>query len=126
MMKEELKTSRQRENRVETYTYTIGSAYRRDIMIRLDQLGVPYTEHRTMFNSTIIVKTRTLAQGNAYYVFELEFAEWQRRLKDAKRQAEKRRLEVLRQEEAKKLARKNRFRKLTFRKPIQSRWLNAS
>lgn len=111
---------------MKTYTYTIGSAYRRDIMIRLDQLGVPYTEHRTMFNSTIIVKTRTLAQEDAYYTFEIEFASFQRRLKDAKRKAEQRRLEVLRQEEAKKLARKNRFRKLTFRKPIQSRWLNAS
>lgn len=111
---------------MKTYTYTIGSAYRRDIMIRLDQLGIPYTEHRTMFNSTIIVKTRTLAQSDAYYVFEREFAEWQRRLRKAKRQAEQRRLEILRKEEAKKLARKNLFRRLTFRKPIQSRWLNAS
>jgi hypothetical protein len=111
---------------VKTYTYAIGAAYRRDIMIRLDQLGIPYTEHRTMFNSTIIVKTRTAAQEAAYSTFELEFTSFQRRLKDAKRQAERRRLEALRQEEAKKLARKNLFRKLTLRKPIESRWLNPS
>lgn len=103
-----------------TYTYTFGSAYRRDFMIRLDELDLPYTEHRTMFDSTVIIKTHTVAQEDAYYGFELEFADFQRRLEDAKRQATRRRLEILRQEQAKKLARKNLFRKLTFRKPVQS------
>lgn len=103
-----------------TYTYTFGSAYRRDFMIRLDELDLPYTEHRTMFDSTVIVKTHTVAQEDAYYEFEREFADFQRRYKDAERQAARRRQEILRQEEAKKLARKNRFRRLTLRKPIQS------
>lgn len=103
-----------------SYTYTLGASYRRDIMIRLDELDLPYTEHRTMFDSTVIIKTRTMAQEDAYYKFEVEFADFQRRLENSKRQEARRRQEILRKEEAKKLARKNRFRHLTLRKPLQS------
>lgn len=103
-----------------SYTYTFGAAFRRDFMIRLDELDLPYTEHRTMFDSTVIIKTHTIAQEDSYYTFEIEFADFQRRLKDSQREAARRRQEILRQEEAKKLARKNRFRRLTFRKPLQS------
>lgn len=103
-----------------SYTYTLGASYRRDFMIRLDELDLPYTEHRTMFDSTVIVRTRTMAQEDAYYTFEIEFADFQRRLENSKRQEARRRQEILRQEEAKKLARKNRFRRLTLRKPLQS------
>ena len=120
MMKEELKTIQTKESKMTSYTYTFGAAVRRDFMIRLDELDLPYTEHRTMFESTVIVRTRTVAQKDAYYEFELECADFQRRLKDSQRRAANRRQEVLRQEQAKKLARKNRFRRLTFRKPLQS------
>lgn len=105
---------------MESYTYTVGSAHRRDFMIRLDELGLPYTEHRTMFNSTIIVKTYTEAQEDAYFEFKLDVADFQERLDKIKRQRKARKQEALRKEQAEKLARKNRFRKLTFRKPLKS------
>lgn len=105
---------------MESYTYTIGSAYRRDIMVRLDELDIPYTEHRNMLKSIIVVKTYTEAQEDAYYQFEIEFAAFERRLKEVRRRQLAAKREAERKEKAEKLARKNRFRKLTFRKPLHT------
>lgn len=88
---------------------TVGALYRKDIMIRLDELGIPYTEHRSFVDSVIIVKVYTNEQVSAYNVFMREFAAFVRRL------------EALEKQEAREeLARKNRFRRLTFRKPLVS------
>lgn len=103
---------------MESYTYTVGSVYRRDIMVRLDELGIPYTEHRNMLKSIIVVKIYTEAQEDAYYRFEVEFADFERRLREIRRRQLDAKREAERKEQAEKLARKNRFRKLTFRKPL--------
>lgn len=88
---------------------TVGALYRKDIMIRLDELGIPYTEHRSFVDSDIIVKVYAKQQVSAYNVFMREFIAFVRRL------------EALEQQEAREeLARKNRFRRLTFRKPLVS------
>jgi hypothetical protein len=105
---------------MESHTYNVGASYRRDIMIRLDELGLPYTEHRTMLSSTLVVKTYTTAQEDAYDQFAFEVAAFQKRLNQVKRQRAEKKKEALRKEIAEKLARKNRFRKLTFRKPLKS------
>lgn len=105
---------------MESYTYTVGSVYRRDIMVRLDELGIPYTEHRNMLKSIIVVKIYTEAQEDAYCRFEVEFAGFERRLREIRRRQLDAKREAERKEQAEKLARKNRFRKLTFRKPLTS------
>lgn len=88
---------------------TVGALYRKEIMIRLDELGIPYTEHRSFVDSDIIVKVYTKQQVSAYNVFMREFIAFVRRL------------EAIEQQEAREeLARKNRFRRLTFRKPLVS------
>lgn len=87
----------------------VGALYRKDIMIRLDELGIPYTEHRSFVDSVIIIKVYTNEQVSAYNVFMREFTAFVRRL------------EALEKQEAREeLARKNRFRRLTFRKPLVS------
>lgn len=88
---------------------TIGAAFRKRWMIRLDELGIPYTEHRSFVDSVIIVKVYTKQQVTAYNVFMREYITFVRRLEAIDREME--------QEE---LARKNRFRRLTFRKPLRS------
>jgi hypothetical protein len=107
-----------------SYRFEIGSSYRQDFMIRLDELGLPYTEHRNWIKSTIVVKTYNDEQAEAFYEFSIEFRDWEKRLKAHQRKIEQarhqERLEEIRKENAKKLARKNRFRKLTFRKPLHT------
>lgn len=88
---------------------TIGAAFRKRWMIRLDELGIPYTEHRTFVDSDIIVKIYTTQQKSAYDVFMREFSAFMRLLEALDRE-----------EEREELERKNRFRRLTFRKPLVS------
>lgn len=88
---------------------TIGAMYRKSVMIRLDELGIPYTEHRTFVDSVIIVKVYTNEQKTAYNVFMGEYMAFVQRL-----------AALDHQEEQEELARKNRFRRLTFRKPLLS------
>lgn len=106
--------------KMKSYTYNVGSSYRRGFMVRLDELGLPYAEHRTMFNSTIIVKTYTEAHEDAFWEFQIDVADFQKRLNQAKRKRAEEEREAHRKVIAEKLARKNRFRKMTFRKPVQS------
>lgn len=88
---------------------TVGALYRKGVMIRLDELDIPYTEHRSLVDSVIIVKTYTAQQEAARKVFMREFIAFLRRLEALDRQ-----------EEREELDRKNRFRRLTFRKPLVS------
>lgn len=101
---------------MKSHTFTVGSVHRREFMIRLDELGLPYKEHRTPFNSTIIVQTFLEAHDDAYSRFELDVSNFVLRLDAVKQQRE---LEALRKEHQKKVARKNFFRRLTFRKPLK-------
>lgn len=88
---------------------TVGALYRKGVMIRLDELGIPYTEHRTFVDSDIIVKVYTAQQKSAYNVFMEEYMAFVHRLEALDRK-----------EEQEELERKNRFRRLTFRKPLVS------
>jgi hypothetical protein len=88
---------------------TIGAAFRKRWMIRLDELDIPYTEHRSFVDSVIIVKVYSKEQEAAYNVFMAEYMAFVQRLLDID-------LEIEREE----LARKNRFRRLTFRKPLRA------
>ena len=102
-----------------SYTFNVGAAYRRQFMIRLDELGLPYKEHRTLVSSTIIVQTYTERQEDAFYRFSMDVSTFVLRLNAVKQQ---RKLEEMKAERAKKLkkqARKNFFRKMTFRKPLK-------
>lgn len=94
---------------VKTQTLTIGAIYRRNFRVRLDELGLPYTEHRGLVDSDIIVKLSTPEHDEAYKVFARDCRAFMAQL-----------AELDRQEEEEKLARKNRFRRLTFRKPLTS------
>lgn len=106
---------------MESYTFTVGAAHRRDFMIRLDELGLPYKEHRALTKSTIVIQTFTVEHEDAYYRFALDVSTFVLRLNALKEQRKLRELEALRDEQLKKLARKNFFRKLTFRKPLDPR-----
>lgn len=90
-------------------TLSIGALYRKGVKVRLDELGLPYTEHRSLVDSTIIIKVYTRHQVAAYDVFMDEFIAFMRRLEALDRQ-----------EAQEELARKNKFRRLTFRKPLLS------
>lgn len=92
---------------ISSHRLTIGAGFRTKWLIRLDELDIPHNEHRTLFDSVIIVKIYTHRDKAAYSVFMDEFNVFLRRLAKVDRELE--------QEE---LARKNRFRRLTFRKPL--------
>lgn len=94
---------------LKTHTLTIGALHRRGFRVRLDELGLPYTEHRGLVDSDIIVKLYTPEHHEAYKVFARDCRAFMLYL-----------AELERQEEEEELARKNRFRRLTFRKPLTS------
>lgn len=75
----------------------------------LNEVGVPYAEHRTAFGSTIAIQIETEAHEDAYNLFVIKCATFVAQLN----------VEKLQKQE-KKLARKNRFHKLTFRKPLHT------
>jgi hypothetical protein len=106
---------------MQSFTFTVGAAHRREFIIHLDELGLPYKEHRTLFDSTVVVQTFTVDQEDAYHRFVLDVSNFVLRLNAAKQQRKLRELEALRDEQLKKLSRKNLFRKLTFRKPLNPR-----
>jgi phosphoribosylanthranilate isomerase len=91
-----------------SYRYEFGAMYRKGVMVRLDELGLPYTEHRTLVDSVIIVKTYTKEQEAAYRSFSADVRAFMVQLH-----------EIEMEEERQELARINRFRKLTFRKPLK-------
>lgn len=103
---------------MQSYTFTVGAAYRREFMIRLDELGLPYKEHRALVNSTIVVQTFTTEHEDAYYRFSMDVSSFVLRLNAAKEQRKRREMEALRDERLQKQVRKNFFRKMTFRKPL--------
>lgn len=90
---------------MKTYTFTINPKFRRDYMALMDEAGLPYTEHRS--DSTIVIQIETEAHEDAYSLFAVKLATFVAELNVEKLQIQE-----------KKLARKNRFRKLTFRKPL--------
>lgn len=92
---------------MKTRTIPAGTKYRRDYLGMLDEVSLQYTEHRTASGSTIVIQIETEAQEDAYNFFVIKWATFVAQLN----------VEKLQKQE-KKLARKNRFRKLTFRKPL--------
>lgn len=94
---------------MKSYTFTAGAKYRQDFMDLLDEVGVPYAEHRTASSSTIAIQIETEAHEDAYNLFVIKWATFVAQLNVDKLQKQE-----------KKLARKNRFRKLTFRKPLHT------
>lgn len=95
----------------------IGALYRKDVMARLDELGLPYREHRSFLDSTIIVKTYNEAHLTALRTFKREFKAWQARLQAAEDKYDR---EQIARKNHKELVSKNRWRWLTFRKPLTS------
>lgn len=104
---------------INTYTLEIGALHRKGVMVRLDQLGLRYVEHRGFLESTIIVKAFNDADIKALYKFRYEFAEWLKYLQVIDDEIENEKLEREHHLAQKKLARKNRWRRLTFRKPLK-------
>lgn len=106
---------------MQSYTYEVGSLRRKEFKIRLDELGLPYSEHSSsFFASTIVVKASTKEHEAAADRLMLEVEELQQRMIEAKNRRAAEEQEKIRMEKAIELARKNRFRRLTFRKPLKS------
>jgi hypothetical protein len=103
---------------IETYTLEIGALHRKQIKVRLDQLGLHYVEHRGLVESIIIVQVFNDAEERALHIFKREFLAFVRRLQAIDAEIENEKFEREYQIEKRKLARKNRWRRLTFRKPL--------
>lgn len=102
-----------------TETFEFGIAHRRNMRILLGQLDIPYVEHKGLITSTFIVK---VSQANrlSYKIF---LNEVQILIQEIEARDEARALEEWQAEKAKsdsRLARKNNWRKMTFRKPVSS------
>lgn len=102
---------------IKTHRLEIGALHRRDVMASLDELGLPYQEHRSFLDSTIIVKIYNERQLKALRIFQRAFQAWTARLQAADDEYERKELDRKNRGE---LARKNRWRLLTFRKPLTS------
>lgn len=107
---------------------TISALHCKDFMIRLDELGVPYKERRGMLDSVIVIKVYTAQQEAAYDVWAQEFTAFERNLTETARQEARAELARKNQclridtldwcEKREESVRKNRFCRLTFRKPL--------
>lgn len=82
-------------------------------MAYLDELDLPYQEHRGFLDSTIIVKIHNERHLRALRVFQSAFKAWQQRLQAIDD-------EIDREARLEQLARKNRWRRLTLRRPLKS------
>lgn len=103
---------------IATERFEVGAIYRREVKSWLDEFGVPYVEHRGLLDSVIVAKIYTESHK---FGFE-RFAKRYNALVDYVKalDAEERREERQRKQDIldAKLARKNRWRKMTFRKPL--------
>lgn len=105
---------------IETFTLEIGALHRKSVMVRLDQWGLHYVEHRGLIESTIIIQVFNDADLKKLYKFKYEFRAWQLHLQAIDNEIENEKLEREYNRAQKKLTRKNRWRKLTFRKPLKA------
>lgn len=105
---------------IDTYTLEIGALHRKDVMVRLDQWGLRYVEHRGLLDSTIIIQVFNDADLKRLYKFKYEFRAWQLHLQAIDNEFEREELERKNRANHKKLVRKNRWRRLTFRKPLKA------
>jgi hypothetical protein len=105
---------------IETYTLEIGALHRKAVMVRLDQWGLRYVEHRGFLDSTIIIQVFNDADLKKLYKFKYEFRAWQLHLQAIDDEIENEKLEREYRIAQKKLARKNRWRRVTFRKPLKA------
>ena len=98
-----------------SYRYDVGAMHRKKFMVRMDELGLTYREHRGLLDSVLIVQTYTEADERAARQFDREARAYIRQLEAIDRAVE---LEEIARKERKELARINRKRRLTFRKPL--------
>lgn len=105
---------------ISSYPLEIGALHRRDVMVRLDQLGLSYVEHRGFLESTIVIQIFSEREAKILLVFRREFLAFVRRLQANEDEIEREDLERKILIYRKKLARKNRWRTLTFRRPVLS------
>lgn len=103
---------------ISSYPLEIGALHRRDVMIRLDQLGLSYVEHRGFLESTIVIQIFSEREAKILTVFRRDFLAFVRRLQAVEEEIERENFERQLRADRKKLARKNRWRGLTFRKPL--------
>lgn len=103
---------------VVTERFRVGAIYRREVMSWLDEFGVPYVEHRGLLDSIIVAKVYTEAHLIGFRNFSRRYNALVTHMKAL--DAEERREERQRKQDIldAKLARKNRWRKMTFRKPL--------
>lgn len=106
------------ETLITSKTFRIGALYRKMVMVRLDELGLPYVEHRTLVDSTIIVRLFTNAHIGAYNIFAPEMKAFIARLQEIDDAEENERYFKKMEKKNEKLARKNRWRRITLRKPL--------
>jgi hypothetical protein len=97
------------ESLLTSHRLEIGALHRKGVMVRLTELEIPYKEFRGLADSIIIINIYTAEQKTALQIFKREFMFFQNRLREID--------EEYKREE---LARKNRWRRLTFRKPLTS------
>jgi hypothetical protein len=98
-----------------TYTIEAGRHWRHVILVRLHELELRFTEIPNGRKSTFVVHLRNERDEEAADVLQQQITDTlaERHLASARRKAKQQAAE-----EAQKLATKNFFRKLTFRKPL--------
>lgn len=98
-----------------TYTIEAGKYWRHEILVRLHELELRFTEIPNGRKSTFVIHLRNRRDEEAADLLQQQITDTlaERHLAAAKRKAKKKA-----EEEAQKLATTNFFRKLTFRKPL--------
>lgn len=102
-------------NSVMTQTLEVGDLYIVKTKARLDQLGLSYTCERGFRDTTITIKASCQSEKASLKKFMVEVNQ---KLQELKEIDERFKQEAIEWENRKKLARKNRWRGLTFRKPL--------
>lgn len=100
---------------METYTFEAGSNWHHAIRVRMNELYLDYDEFKQWGKSTFVIHMWSDAD---YDNVELLVAQIQETQKQRAQARTARKAAAKAAEEAKKLAKENFFRKITFRKPL--------
>lgn len=103
---------------IATERFRVGALYRREVMSWLDEYGVSYSEHRGLLDSVIVAKAYTERQMIGFRKFAKHYNAFVTHIEALDAEEKRERLVQEQDRTRAKIARKNRWRKMTLRKPL--------
>lgn len=95
----------------QTEKYQIGHLHSREFRIALSEWDLPYEEHKGLLESVFVIKAGSPRDATKLVAFNHEAHAWMERIEAMRQQRND-------EEQARRLRRVNRFRRVTFRKPL--------